>query len=266
MRPGAILFAIMLLTAPGIALAGPRVFSLDQCADQYVLALSDRAAIVGLSKRADDADAYLRAEAPGLPQRRATLEAVLAARPQVVVRYWGGSPTLLRALERRGIKVVTIGEASDFAGVRTSVRDVAAALDAEPEGEALIGRMDAKLAAAKDAWRDAPALYMSSGGATTGPGTMMDAMLRAAGLSNVTRAPGYTMLRLEQVARMRPTALVLGFFDAMTNALQHWGMGRHRILQGLMRDRAIAALPASVLTCPAWFAADGAETLARAAP
>jgi len=63
------------LTAPA---AAQRVYSLDQCADQYVLALSPRSSIVGLSKRADDADAYLRAEAAGLPLRRATTEAVLA--------------------------------------------------------------------------------------------------------------------------------------------------------------------------------------------
>ena len=76
------------------ALAAPKVFSLDQCADQYVLALSPRADIVGLSKRATKSDSYLAARARGLPMRRATAEEVLAARPDVVVRWWGGDESM----------------------------------------------------------------------------------------------------------------------------------------------------------------------------
>ena len=72
----------------GAAQAAPRVLSLDQCADQYVLALSPRVSIVGLSTRANDPDSRLRELARGLPLRRTTLESALAARPDLVVRYW----------------------------------------------------------------------------------------------------------------------------------------------------------------------------------
>jgi iron complex transport system substrate-binding protein len=50
--------------------------SLDQCADQYVLALSPRSAIAALSTRARNPDSYLRAQAAGLPEKRATIESV----------------------------------------------------------------------------------------------------------------------------------------------------------------------------------------------
>ena len=85
----------------GQALAA-RVVSLDQCADQYVLALAPRQAIAGLSHRADDSDSHLRHQAEGLPQRRVTAEGVLAARPTLVVRYWGGDARLEETLARRG--------------------------------------------------------------------------------------------------------------------------------------------------------------------
>src|SRR5271169_4039803 len=133
----------------GEAIAGPRVYSLDQCADQYVLALSPRADIVGLSTRARNLDAYLRDAARGLPMRRATTESALAARPDLVVREWGGDERLAEALRRRGIAVVKIDDATDFAGVRANVRKVALALGQAPAGEALIGRMDGELAAAR---------------------------------------------------------------------------------------------------------------------
>ncbi|HEY1448526.1 MAG TPA: ABC transporter substrate-binding protein, partial [Caulobacteraceae bacterium] len=98
----------MALLAASAAISAPRVLSLDQCADQYVLALSPRADIVGLSKRALNADSYLRSAARGLPERRATVESVLASRPEVVVRYWGGEARLTSELERRGVRVLTI--------------------------------------------------------------------------------------------------------------------------------------------------------------
>jgi len=105
------------------------VLSLDQCADQFVLALSPRDSIVGLSTRADDPDSHLRALAAGLPLRRTTLESALAARPDLVVRYWGGDPRFVAQLQQRGARVVTIEDATDFGGVRANVRRVPAALD-----------------------------------------------------------------------------------------------------------------------------------------
>ncbi|MGI8839501.1 MAG: ABC transporter substrate-binding protein [Caulobacteraceae bacterium] len=259
--PAALAFAALAaLTTP--AGAGPRVYSLDQCADQYVLALSPRADIAGLSRRATKADSYLRADARGLPSRRATSESVLASGPAVVVRYWGGDARLLADLKRRGVRVVAIDDAADFSGVRANIRRVATALDARWAGEVLIARMTAKLAAAKGAWGGAGALYLTSGGATAGRGTLMDAMLRAAGLTNLTAGAGFPRLSLERLILTPPAALVLGFFDAGTDALQHWGLGRRAPLRRLAEQRAIVSLPGAILGCPAWFVADGAAAIA----
>ena len=256
----------MLLLLAGQAAAAPRVLSLDQCADQYVLAMSPREAIVGLSTRADDADSRLRALARGLPMRRVDLETALAARPDVVVRYWGGEPRLVRALEERGVRVVTIGEASGFGDVRRSIREVAAALGRPAAGEALIARMDARLARAAGAWKGASVLYLTPGGVTAGPGTLVDAVLRAAGLANAERRPGYQVVSLEQLAMSPPKTVVLGFYDTFQLAGDSWGPGRHRILQRTVREAAVASLPGAMLGCPDWSAAEAAELLAAKAP
>uniref|UniRef100_UPI0025D59D3D ABC transporter substrate-binding protein n=1 Tax=uncultured Caulobacter sp. TaxID=158749 RepID=UPI0025D59D3D len=135
-----------LALAPVSALAGPRVMSLDSCADQYVLALAPRETIVGLSHRAISRDSYMRSRAGGLPLRRATFESLVAARPEVVVRLWGGDARLSEALEKKNITTVALDDAADFGGLRANVRKVAVALDRKPQGEALIARMDAQLA------------------------------------------------------------------------------------------------------------------------
>lgn len=263
MRGGVLFVAALSLAGP--AAAAPRVMSLDQCADQYVVALSPREAIVGVSPRVDDRDSYLRAHAAGLPQRRASAEAVLAARPDVVVRYWGGDARLTATLERRGMRVVKIEEAESFDDVRANVRRVASALDRQAAGERIIARMDAQLAASKDAWGGRTALYLTPSGFTAGEGTLIDAVLAAAGLRGASGEVGYAPVSLERLAMQPPAKLVLGFFDDFANAMERWGPGRHRVLDRLARERTIGSLPGSISGCPGWFAADGALMLARAA-
>lgn len=273
--PGSRLAALR--TAAGMTVAGvlaigtaanasPRVISLDQCADQYVLALSPRDTIVGVSHRADDADSHLRALAKGLPQRRITTESILAARPTLAVRYWGGDARLEAALATHGVKVVKIEDAVDFDGVRANVRTVAAALGASDKGEAIVADMDRRLAASKDAWRGRPGLYLTPSGYTAGQGTFIDRILAAAGLANAAPQAGFAPVRLEDVVLGPPRGFVLGFFDRMSGAFERWGMGRHRALQQRLPEQTLASLPASVLSCPAWFAAEGVETLAQSAP
>jgi iron complex transport system substrate-binding protein len=258
--------ALALALALGAPASATRVASLDQCADQFTLALADPHDIVALSNRADDADAYLAAAARGHPLRRVTLEALLAARPTLVLRYWGGDPHLTAALQARGVRVVTLDEATDFAGVRRNVRAAAAALGAQARGEALIRRMDARLMAGQGAWRGRGGVYLTSGGYSAGPGSLIDAMLRGAGFANQNRHAGFSAISLEQLVLNPPAALALGFFDPAGSALARWSPGRHRVVSETIRTRPSVALPASILACPAWFAADGVTRLAAAAP
>jgi len=260
---GGLLLAACLAAAAGAEAAPRRVLSLDQCADQYVLALAPRESIAGLSPRADDEDAWLRTQARGSPLRRPTLETALGVRPDLVVRFWGGDPRLVRRLEASGARVVQIDEAADFDGVRANVRRVAAALDRRPQGEALIRDMDARLARSRGAWRGERALYLTPGGFTAGEGTLVGAMMAAAGLISVA-GPGYSPVSLEGLVLTPPKLLVLGFFD--TSRRDRWGGGRHPQVRKLAKRRAVAALPGAMLGCPAWFSAEGAERLAARAP
>ncbi len=257
---------IGVLAVAGAAQASPRVISLDQCADQYVLALTPRETIVGLSYRADDADSHLRALARGLPQRRITTESILAARPSLAVRYWGGDARLEAALATHGVKVVKIEDATDFDGVRANVRTVAAALGQPARGETIVADMDRRLASSADAWKGRPGLYLTPSGYTAGQGTFVDRILAAAGVRNAAPQAGFAPVRLEDVVLGPRRGFVLGFFDRISGAFERWGMGRHQALRKRLPERTMASLPASVLSCPAWFAAEGVEALAKAAP
>lgn len=259
--------AAMVLVQPATALAGPRaprVMSLDSCADQYVLALAPPESIVGLSHRAGTPDSYLRQASIGLPKRRATFESLVSARPEVVVRLWGGDPRLTTALGQHGVRTVRLDDAADFDGVRTNVRRVAEALDRRAVGEALVARMDTQLKASAGAWRGERALYLTPGGYTAGSGTLIDAMLKAAGLSNAASGPFFSAVPLETMVMKPPRAVVLGFFDLTRAGSDRWGPGRHAALKRATRERTLASLPGAMVGCPAWFAADATALLARA--
>lgn len=237
-----------------------RVMALDQCADQYVLALRPDADLA-LSPRADDPDAWMREAAKGRLRVRPTLEAAIGFRPDVVVRYWGGDPRMLARLEADGVRVVTISDVSDFNGVRTGIRTAARGLGVPERGETLIAGMDETLAAAApDSAPTKPsALYLSAGGFTAGRGTLVEAILKAAGYRNAAARPYFTPVSVERIALSPPARFVLGFFDQPRGDWR--GAGRHPVVRRAARDRVAARLPAAALTCPAWFAADAAKML-----
>lgn len=258
---------VALAFSSSVAEARPlRIMALDQCADQYVLALAPDADLA-LSPRADDPDAWLRRQAVGHKRLRPTLEAAVGFQPDVVVRYWGGEPRLLSALTQRGVKVVTIDDAIDLEGIRRNIRTVARDLGQAERGQALERQMDGKLAKAAPVKRaaEAPgAVYLTSGGFTAGPGTLMDAMMRAAGFRNLSAAPGFGALSVERIAMNPPVRFVLGFFDQLRADLR--GPGRHPVVARAAEGRTAARLPAATLTCPAWFAADAVEMMAKGRP
>ncbi|HLI66389.1 MAG TPA: ABC transporter substrate-binding protein [Caulobacteraceae bacterium] len=267
MRVATFAAALALVAAgPAMAAPEPRIVSMDQCADQYVLALAPRDEIVALSKRALNADSHERPLAAAIPERRADLETILAERATIAVRYWTADARLPDALRARGVAVVQIDEANDFVGLRANVRKVAAALGRRAAGEALIADMDAKLARAHGAWRGAPAAYLTPGGFTAGSGTLVGAVMAAAGLRPEATTSGYAPLPLEALVLDPPAALVLAFFSDLSGGRQHWDIGDASRIEALTGRPAVASLPGSVLGCPAWYAADGAALLAAAAP
>lgn len=239
-----------------------RVMSLDQCADQFVLALAPEADLA-LSPRADDPDSWMAKAAQGKRRIRSTREAAAGFRPDVVVRYWGGGARLLAALEREGVRTLTVDDATDMDGVRANVRQVAAGLNQKARGERLIRHMDARLAEAQGAGQGRSAAYLTTGGFTSGPGSLMDAVLRAAGFRNAVTRPGYQPLGVERVLLSPPFLFVKGFFDVVRSDWR--GAGRHPAVARVARDRTAASLPGAALTCPAWFAADAAAILGRQA-
>lgn len=262
MRAYICLLAMAGLLIPCAAEAQPRrIVSLDYCADQYVLGLADRSQIAALSPDAEADFSSLAEEAAGLAQVRPQAGEVLSARPDLVVRSWGGDPRALALFERLGIEVHQIGFVADFDDVRRETRSAAAALGREGEGEALLARMDAMLARVQPAGTPS-ALYVTPGGVTAGRGTFIHALLTASGLNNAARdRSGWSSLPLEDIATHTPGIFVTGFANSATDRVDRWSASRHPVMRRALAARPSFSLDTGVIACTTWLAGEEAVRL-----
>ena len=261
-------FAAALVSAAAAPL--PRVVSLDYCADQYVLALAGREQILALSPSATAEFSYLAARAEGVPQVRPTPEAVLMLSPDLVVRQWGGGFGAPEVLRRFRIPVAQIGFGDTLSEARVNLLTIGEALGQRRRALALAAEMDRRLTAVARARPErAPrALYLTAGGMSSGGGTFIDAILKAAGVRNMTAEKGgrgWVPVDLERLALDPPDLFVTAFFDKRERRVDAWSPTRHAFLHRELAGRPAVALASREVACSAWFVVDAVEAIARTA-
>jgi len=263
--------AVLAACAPPAAPPQPparpvRVVSLDYCADQFVLKLADRGQIAAVSPDAGEPFSAMAGAAEGVARVRSSIEDVLALKPDLVVRSYGGGAGAAAAFARAGVPVAQVGYGETLAAARENVFAMAAALGHVERGARLVQDMDRRLATLTPTSGAPPrALYFTQGGVTTGPGGMVDEMMRFAGLANFETAPGWRSLPLERLAADKPDLVVAAHFGARADAQDFWSAARHPIARDLLHERPVAAIDGAWTSCPAWFLVDGVETLRSAA-
>jgi iron complex transport system substrate-binding protein len=262
-----LLCALSVFVLCGTAHAAPRrVVSLDYCADQFVLALADRAQIAAVSRGALRDDSYFRERARGLRQTRGTLEEALALQPDLIVRNWGGPWDAEAAFQRFGIPVLQVGDASSFDVARADLLDAARALGQIERGAVLVVDFDERRARLRSnvSALAMPVMYLSAGGAVAGRGVLLDDVIRTAGGRNVRSAESWAVLPLERMIEAPPALLALGFFDHGRTRMNAWSPARHPVLQRTLANARTVNLPTASIACEAWFALDAAEAIQAA--
>jgi iron complex transport system substrate-binding protein len=257
--------AAMALVCAGAAHAAPRrIVSLDYCADQFVLALADREQIAALSVGSLRDDSYFRARARGVRQTRGTLEEVLALRPDLVVRNWGGPWDAEQVYARFHVPVLQVGDSPDFTTARADLLDAATTLGHPERGQTIARDLDVRLARLRTRRSNAPVMYLSGGGAVAGSGTMMDSVITAAGGRNVRTEANWQVLPLERLVQTPPALIAMAFFNTSRDRVNAWSPSRHPTLQRALANARTVTLPPAAVACEAWYAVDVAEIIAAA--
>jgi iron complex transport system substrate-binding protein len=241
-----------------------RIVSLDYCADQFVLALADRDQISALSRGSLRDDSYFRERAEGIRQTRGALEEVLALRPDLIVRNWGGPWDAERVYARFGVPVLQVGDTPNFPAARADLLDAAAVLGHPERGQDIASDLDLRLARLAVRRTEAPVMYLSGGGAVAGSGTMMDAVIVAAGGRNIRTETSWQLLPLERLVQTPPALVALGFFGTSRDRINAWSPSRHPALRRALARARTVSLPPAAISCEAWYAIDAAEAIAAA--
>jgi iron complex transport system substrate-binding protein len=228
--------------------AGPsRVVSLNLCTDQWLMLLAPEKAVGLTFLSRDPALSFVSARAARVSVVRASAEAVLALRPDLVLGARFGARTTLDLLARSGVPVDRIALPTNFAGIRVGLRTLARQLGVPERAEPLIAAMDAALphlAAPPDSGRTA--LVWEPRGWTSGPRGLMAAVLRAAGLVNMGSG---RRVGLEALLRRPPALLVLT--DGGGGASLATEMAHHPAVRGIP----MRVIPAPLTICPGPFTA-----------
>jgi len=241
-----------------------RIISLDYCADQYVLALAEREDILALSPYSEDDYSYLREEASGIAKVRPVAEDVLALKPDLIVRTYGGGPKAAEFFAAASVPVVQIGYAATLADVPGVLEQAAIDLKAEEKGAEIIQDYRARLDSIEPQAQPRTVLYMTSGGVTTGPGTMIDEMFTAAGLVNFETRPGWHALPLERLAKEQPDLIASAFYETGTDYMDAWSASGHPVARRQLKEQPVIRLDSAWTACGGWFLIEAIEALAEA--
>jgi iron complex transport system substrate-binding protein len=152
------------------------------------------------------------------------------------------------------VPILRIALPHDFSGIRQMTRLLAATLGVPRRGEALLAAMDNRLNTLPHPDHAIRALVWEPRGLTAGPGTLMDAVLRAAGLNNAAEGGPVS---LEALLRHPPDVLVVqtvAAYPSLATALLD-----HPALVGLPRRE----IPPALTICAGPFSAEAAAMLAR---
>ncbi len=230
-----------------------RMVSLNLCTDDFLVLLAPEK-IVALSPLARDPALSVVADAArALPWVRADAEAVIALHPDLVLAGPFGAQTTIAALVARGLRVDRTELPQDFTGIRAETRRLATLLGAETKGDALLAAMDAKLAAVPRRPPE-PALGLEARGYVAGPGSLEDAVLRAAGLTNAGLGG---RLGLEAIAAHPPALLVVAQSPATPSLATDLLL--HPVLRHIPRKTVNPAL----IACGGPWTADAVTQLTR---
>ncbi len=255
----------LVLAGPVLGKDLPRVVSLDSCSDQLVLALADDAQIIALSQDSKGVFSYYNARAEKFPQHLGTPEEIMLLKPDLVISTGAGDPGLVVMLERLGIEVISTGLPNTIEEALADLIEVGKALQQTEKAKALKNQSEAALLGL----RNQPpfhiaALYISPGGVTTGAGTFLHQTIELAGLKNlmaIEGIEGWSSFKVEQFIKLNPDVLITSFFNARVGNAESWRFAAHPAMQDAMAGVKVVDIPARYLSCPAWYAIEGAALI-----
>ena len=237
----AILGGFFILVAAPEASRAATLQAADVCAADYLVALArpgDR-----LLAPPEALDPWAPTAGAALEPRGVDAERLLTHPPSLLVATYGPGRRVTEMARRLGVPVLILS-GHGVVGIADNLMRLAGRLGRSREAEALL---DAIPEVVPEGLRPR-ALYVTAGGATAGPGTSMDEVMRLAGFINAAPGPGYPFIDPEWLLRATPDLLVTAFYDGTADR-SAWDLGRSGPFQRVLARLPRIDLPASAVAC-----------------
>jgi iron complex transport system substrate-binding protein len=264
---GAILSAAAHAQSVDAAHKPHRIVSLNLCSDELVLRLADRDDIASVTWLSRDPNSSNVADlAAQVPVNHGLAEEVVPLAPDLVIAGTYTTRTAVAFLRRMGVRLVELDVPRSMDQVLAQIREVAQAVGEPERGERMIAAMEGRLAALSERSRGKHprALVLNPNGFTSGPGSLVDKIITAAGLTNL--AAGLDVgndgrIPLETVAVSGVDVLILnGRRDEPPSLATE--LLRHPVLAKLPHLARLIVLPSRLWTCGGPAIVEAAERLA----
>ncbi|MFZ1963358.1 MAG: ABC transporter substrate-binding protein [Roseiarcus sp.] len=246
-----------------------RIVSINMCMDELVLHLADRDAIASITWLSQDPrNANMAQAAKGLPANNGLAEEALSYHPDLVLAGPFTDRSTIALLKQVDAPVVEFGVPETFDEVRRQIREVAALIGEPERGEALVADIDSGLARIPVDANRPPlgAIILRPNGFTVGPGSLVDEILRRAGMANLAARLDlgpYQQVPLERLATLDADVLIVDSDRFAAPSLATEALG-HPLVAALSRRMKVVSLPSRLWTCAGPALADAVQTLAAA--
>ncbi len=242
------------------------VVSINLCTDQLLMLLANRERIESVSYlAAKQGVSPMYKEAAGLHQNHGLAEEILLMKPDLVLAGTYTSRPTVNLLKRLGFNLLELPIALSIEDVRRNIRRVADAVGEPRRGEKLIDTFDQRLAAAVSTNRAKPvAVYYRQDGLTSGEHTLSDAILTAAGLTNLAAQLGIFgigYVPLELLITHQPDIIVM-HHQANRKRSVAFGTFQHSAFRSIAANRLIVSIPDELRACGTPFVVEAIDRLA----
>jgi iron complex transport system substrate-binding protein len=263
----AVIFLCAALTLAAAEPAPQRVVSINLCTDQMAMLMAAPGQLKSVSFLATEKGTSMMVdEAARYPLNHGQAEEVFLMQPDLVLAGTYTAKATVGLLKELGFRVEQFKPASSFDDVRTSLIRMGSLLHREPRAAELVAELDqglAELAARKVPHKNAAFYYANS--YTSGSGTLADAIVKAAGLTNMGETLGFkgmTRLPLELLIAANPDIIIEGDsqYSAPALAKENFVHPAFTALSGR-----IVPIPDKYTICGAPFTLEASRMLQRAA-
>lgn len=262
-------FALALAGGAMAAEAPRRVVSINVCTDQLAMLVAGEGQLHSVSYLArDPATSVLAGQAMRYAINHGLAEEIFLMHPDLVIAGTYTTRATVGLLRRLGIRVEEFAPESSIDDIRANLKRMGEILGRPQRAAELIGELDRGLAAldAEKPPRRTVALYYANS-YTSGAGTLVDSIVKAAGLANIADELGLAStveLPLELLVLAAPDLVVGDEERYATPALAQENF-EHPAYKALRARARHVAVPSQYTICGAPFTLEAARILQDAA-